>query len=127
MTPEQQEQLAQTIKQRRQELGLSASEVARRAGVQKTTITRLEAAQRQTPQADSLKAVARVLDLQVTDLFVAADWLPKGELPTLRPYLRSQYRDLSDDAMAELEESISDIVKKHGYNGSGPAPGEDET
>lgn len=126
MTPEQQEQLAQTIKQRRQELGLSASEVARRAGVQKTTITRLEAAQRQTPQADSLKAIARVLGLQVTDLFVAADWLPKGELPTLRPYLRSQYRGLPDDAMAELEESISHIVKKHGYNGSGPAPGEDE-
>ncbi|MFD6677746.1 helix-turn-helix domain-containing protein [Rhodococcus zopfii] len=44
MNPEQAVKLAQTIRTRRGELGLSASEVARRAQVAKATVTRLELA-----------------------------------------------------------------------------------
>ncbi|MEU4194852.1 helix-turn-helix transcriptional regulator [Kribbella sp. NPDC026611] len=127
MTPNQQEALPQIIKNRRVELGLSASELARRAGVQKSTISRLEAGERQTPKADILMAIARVLGLSNTDLFVAADWMPEGELPSFKPYLRAKYGDLPAEELAKLEATFAKVAKRHGYDGNGPAPGEDET
>jgi transcriptional regulator with XRE-family HTH domain len=126
MNPDDLARLGRTLKRKRQHLGLSASEVARRAGVTPSTVTRIEAAQFATPQPESLKAIAAVLELPVSDLFTVVDWLPKGELPTFAPYLRSKYRDLPPEAMAKLEQSFGRIAKRYGYESSGPAPGEDE-
>ncbi len=127
MTPERIEQLAAVLKQKRQELGLSASEVARQTGLDVGTISRIERGQIAAPQAGNLKEIARVLQISATDIFAIADLLPEGELPTFKPYLRAKYGDLPDDAMAELEASFTRIAKQHGYDGNGPAPGEDET
>lgn len=126
MTEIGQDSLPQIIKDRRVELGLSASELARRAGVQKSTISRLEAGERQTPKVDILIAIAKVLGLRSTDLFVAADWVNEGELPSFKPYLRAKYGDLPPKAVAELEASVARVVSRYGYDGSGPAPGADE-
>ncbi|TCC39389.1 helix-turn-helix domain-containing protein [Kribbella sindirgiensis] len=126
MTPERIEQLAAVLKQKRQELGLSASEVARQTGLDVGTISRIERGQIAAPQAGNLKEIARVLQIPATDIFAIADLLPEGELPTFKPYLRAKYGDLPDDAMAELEASFTRIAKQHGYDGNGPAPGEDE-
>ena len=54
-------------------------------------------------------------------------WLPKDELPSFTPYLRSKYRDMPLEARKEIEQSFGEIAKKYGYDGSGPLPGEDET
>lgn len=126
MTPNEAKRLAYTLKRQRQALGLSASEVARRAGVTAGTITRLELASIQRPQAETLKSIAEVLDIPVSDLFTTADWLPKHQLPTFSPYLRTKYRDLPPEALTELEQSFGRIAKRYGYDGDGPAPGEDE-
>lgn len=127
MAPNDIQELAVTLKQRRLDLGLSASEVARRAEVDVGTISRIERGQIAAPQASSLKAIAQVLDIPATDLFVLADLLPEGELPTFKPYLRAKYGELPDDAVAELEASFARIARQHGYDPNGPAPGEDET
>ncbi len=126
MNPSEAQQLARTLKTKRERLGLSATEVARRAGVTAGTVTRLELAQIQSPRAENLKAIAEVLDISVSDLFTTADWLPKKELPTFTPYLRRKYGGLPDDARHELEVAFERIARKHGYDGNGPAPGEDE-
>jgi transcriptional regulator with XRE-family HTH domain len=53
--------LADAIRSQREKLGLSASEVARQAGVAKGTITRLELGQISNPRMDNLRAIADVL------------------------------------------------------------------
>ena len=63
--------LAETIRTQRQKLGLSASEVARQAGVAKGTITRLELGQIANPRMDNLRAIADVLQLPLTDILAA--------------------------------------------------------
>lgn len=127
MTPKEAKALAYALKQRRKALGLSASEVARRAGVEPSTLTRLELGERSSPRPDLLKAIAGVLQLPVSDLFAAADWLAKDELPSFRPYLRAKYGQLPEAAVAELERSLAELAQRHGYDADGPAPGVDET
>jgi transcriptional regulator with XRE-family HTH domain len=119
--------LARIIQKHRTALGISAAELARRSGVTTGTITRLELAQIASPRAESLRAIAESLGVPASDLFVTADWLPKNELPTFSPYLRSKYKDLPAAAKRELESSFASIAEKYGYDPAGPAPGEDET
>lgn len=126
MNPRNNLRIAHMLQRRRRELGLTTRQVASRAGINASTVTRLEASQIETPTADVLKSVATALDLPVTDLFTTADWLPKNELPTFTPYLRSKYPKLPDSELAELETRFADIARKHGYEHAGPAPGEDE-
>ena len=109
---------------RRAELGLSIRQVAARAGLQLMTVSNLENGTNLGPQPDTLKALARVLGLSVSDLYVLADWLPANELPTFRPYLRAKYRDLDEQAIADIEAYASQRAERHG--GIGPIGGEDE-
>lgn len=111
--------LADLLRQARQDLHLTAREVARRAGVDVGTVTRMELGQVK-PKADNIKAIGLVLGISAADLFAAAKWLPKGELPSLRPYLRAKYEDLPEAAVIELE----GLIQR--YTGAGPSDGEDE-
>jgi transcriptional regulator with XRE-family HTH domain len=116
--------LAQLLRERRAELGYSIRQVAGRADINLATIVRLERGEILTPQPDTLKALAAALELSVTDLFALAEWLPEGELPNFRPYLRAKYKELPEEAVAEIEAFFERLAKKHGMQG--PANGEDE-
>src|SRR5580765_4051631 len=63
MTPNEAKYLAAQIRKRRNELHLSAAEVARRAGVTTGTVTRLELAQISDPRPGNLVAIGQVLGL----------------------------------------------------------------
>ncbi len=115
--------LGRLIRDARLGAGLTAREVARRAGLDVSTVTRIELGQIAQPSADKLKAIAPALGIPISDLLAAAGLLPKGELPTLRPYLRAKYRELPDEAVAEVERLINDCTERYG---SGPRDGEDE-
>jgi len=99
-------------------------QVAARAGFHFRTVESLEAGINLSPQPDTLIAIAQVLDLSVSDLYVLADWLPAGELPTLKPYLRAKYRDLDEQAIADIEAYAYRRAQRHG--GTGPVGREDE-
>jgi transcriptional regulator with XRE-family HTH domain len=124
LTRDQALDLARILRERRDELGYSVRTLAARAGVNLATIVRLERGEILTPQPDTLKALAAALELSVTDLFALAEWLPEGELPNFRPYLRAKYKELPDEAVAEMEAFFERLAKKHGMQG--PADGEDE-
>jgi transcriptional regulator with XRE-family HTH domain len=126
MHPSEARQLARIIRRHREAAGLSARELARRAGVTPSTVTRLELAQIPSPRGENLRALADVLDIPASDLFLTADWLPREELPTFTPYLRSKYANLPMSAQREIERSFQDIARKYGYDPNGPQPGEDE-
>lgn len=117
-------QLAELLRRRRLELGLSASQVARAADIDPATYTRLEQGSTGRPQAENLASIARVLDLPASDLFAATEWLQEGDLPSVRPYLRSKYRELPESAIVEIEAFTEKLRGKHA--GRGPEPGEDE-
>lgn len=124
MDQNQAKRLAEMLHKRREALGFSASEVARRAGVNPGTVTRIELAQIPKPLPETLTAIAGVLNIVPADIFDVTGWAPAEQLPPLRPYLRSKYQALPSDAVAEVERFIDDLQRKH--SGSGPRPGEDE-
>jgi transcriptional regulator with XRE-family HTH domain len=99
-------------------------QVAADAGFNVATVSQLEAGSILSPQPDTLRAIAQVLDLNVSDLYAVTDWLPAGELPTLKPYLRAKYRDLDEQAIADIEAYANRRVQRHG--GTGPIDREDE-
>lgn len=124
MNPGQADQLAELLRDKRERLGLSASEVARRAGVTAGTVTRIELRQIPSPKADSLTAIAEVLEIPKADVFAAAGWVPGNELPTLRPYLRSKYHGLTAADASRVESYIDQLQSRYGTQG--PADQEDE-
>jgi transcriptional regulator with XRE-family HTH domain len=97
------------VKHKREALGISATELARRSGVTTGTVTRLELEQIAEPNGSTLRALARELKLPATDLFVLAAWIPPHELPSLTTYLRSKYGDLPQAAAHEIEELLSQV------------------
>jgi transcriptional regulator with XRE-family HTH domain len=109
---------------RRRSLGLSAREVARRADIDVGVVIRLERAENPRPRLENLRAIGEVLGIPTADLYTAADALPAGQLPSLRPYMRTKYRQLPDDALAEVESFIEELSRK--YGGRGPIDHEDE-
>ena len=111
--------IAHILRRKREALGLSATQVARRANLDPGTVTRIELEQINEPTPASLKAIAGVLDIPVSDLFVVADWIPQGELPSLLPYLRSKYADLPEQVVAELENLLIRVLERG--NGTEPA------
>lgn len=124
LTPEQARQLAEIFRSRRTALGLSMREVATAAGFNVATVFQLEAGTNLSPLPDTLRAIAEALSLSVSDLYAVADWLPAGELPTLKPYLRAKYRDLDEQAIADIEAYANQRARRHG--GTGPVNREDE-
>ncbi|MFH5227299.1 helix-turn-helix domain-containing protein [Antrihabitans spumae] len=126
MNEKQSQILAELLRSKRTELGLSASETARRAGIQPSTLTRLELGQIAAPTATNLRALGTVLGITSADLFATVGWMPEGELPSMTPYLRSKYRNMPPEAIAEIEQHFAKVAKDHGITVSGPAGTEDE-
>ncbi|MEV8375168.1 helix-turn-helix transcriptional regulator [Kribbella sp. NPDC056861] len=114
------------MKERRQELHLTATEVARRADIDPATITRIEAGRISSPRGDSLAAIAKVLDIPVTDFYVCAGLVPEKELPSFNYYLRTKYSNIPEKDRAILEGVFEQITKPYGHDPRGPSNGEDE-
>jgi transcriptional regulator with XRE-family HTH domain len=129
MTPEQTNQLADVLRAARKQAGLSVPEVSRRAGVDRGTLWRIEHGKNAKPMAKTLIAIGEVLGIPSGDLFAIAPWASAHELPTIRPYLRTKYRDLPPEAVSEIEAEFDAIARKHGVSfdrDDGPKDGEDE-
>ncbi len=124
MTPAQARKFAAVMRKRRIEFGFSMRQLAMLSGLQFATVAGLEGATILAPQPDTLAALAEPLQMSVSDLYMAAGWLPVDELPSLRPYMRAKYRDLDDSAIADLERYADRLIKRHGA--AGPRGREDE-
>lgn len=120
----QTDKLATLLRSTREQRRLSVRRVAQLAGVDAATVLRLEQGLIATPKADKLRAIGRVLDLSDADLYAAAGWLAPAELPTLTPYLRTKYRELPEEAVAEIEAVFERLARD--YKLDGPLNGEDE-
>ena len=113
MTPEQTVQLINSLAKKRAESDLSVNEVARRANVDVGTVWRIEQGKIASPKAESLQAIGKVLGIPAIDLFAVVGWIASDELPSIGPYLRAKYRQLSDEALQEIETHFAEVVHKY--------------
>jgi transcriptional regulator with XRE-family HTH domain len=129
MTPEQTVQLINILASKRAESGLSVAEIGRRAGVNGVTVWRIEQGLIASPKPESLQAIGDALGIPASDLFATVGWMPSKSLPSIRPYLRTKYRQLPADAVQEIEAHFDDVARRHGISfdqRDGPVDGEDE-
>lgn len=115
------------IAERRKELDISGYELARRTGIQASTILRIERGETE-PTTEKLNILAGALDLEPSVLLAAGGYDQLATLPTFTPYLRSKYPEMPDEARDDLARAFQRIAKKHGFDPTqtGPRPGEDE-
>ncbi|MHB8339796.1 MAG: helix-turn-helix domain-containing protein [Mycobacteriales bacterium] len=126
MSPEQSARIGAFLRSHRQALGYSTRELARRSGVEQSVLVRLENGTTHSPRTDRLAALARALDIPLADVLAVGDYLAADELPTPRPYLRTKYPGLPDEAVEQVDRYIARLVKRHGAQLGGPQHGEDE-
>ena len=126
MHPDQAVRFGAYIRQARQAKGLSSRALARAVGVNDATIVRIEQGAIEAPRPNVLSAIARALELPLSDVFAMDDYVTPKDLPTFAPYLRAKYGDLPGEAVEQLQQSFERIATQYGYERRGPAPGEDE-
>jgi transcriptional regulator with XRE-family HTH domain len=124
--PKQAKELGRLLRKRRQEVGLSTIELAKKVGTTDGTITRIEQGAFAAPAPDKLSRITEALGLSLADVFALAEYAIPSELPSFQPYLRTKYRDLPAEAVEQLERSFQRLAKRHGFDPAGPALGEDE-
>src|SRR5689334_22140088 len=116
MNEDQARKLGSFLRARRLARQLSTHELAELAGVNQTTIVRLEQGAYLEPSIDKLRTIAQALGLNVSNLLAMATYVVPDDLPHFAPYLRTKYRDLPAPAVSELERSFRRIAKKHGFD-----------
>ena len=105
MTPTR-EELGAQIKAARLSEGLSVRQAAEQLGIQFTYYSRIEKGT--APVGKHAGTIARFYGMDPEVLEAQA----QGNLPNLGPYLRAKY-DLSEDAVAELEQHFKEVTKKN--------------
>jgi transcriptional regulator with XRE-family HTH domain len=111
--PRQAKRLGAFIRQHRQAAGLTAQQLGQAVGVDKTTILRIEAGSIREPSPATLQRVARVLKVDLEDIFALAGYATPEGLPSLTPYLRTKYGELPEEALAEAERFFTELTERY--------------
>jgi transcriptional regulator with XRE-family HTH domain len=126
MNPREAKKLGAFVRSAREARSLSQNRLGEAVGVPNTTIMRLERGENLNPRPDLLADIAGELGINLADVYGLAGYDAPTALPSLRPYLRSKYRQLPAEAGEQLERYAERLAKRHGVDLNGPAPGEDE-
>lgn len=99
------------LKQRRTELGLSLYELAKRTGINRSNLMRLEDGVIGQPRnLEALNTLALALEVEPEELYDAV-WQDSNEpLPSPAIYFRSKYQ-LSDNQIQELKSTFERITE----------------
>jgi transcriptional regulator with XRE-family HTH domain len=126
MSQAETQRFGQYIKRLRSERKLGVRELASKAGISHTVLSRLENGKRK-PQLNTLKALAPALGVPLADLFAMAGYVGPYDLPSVTPYLRARYGHLSEEALASANDYLERLIDEYGLDPNGPLPFEDET
>lgn len=128
MEHEKAKHLGTVLRDRREHLRLSTTQVAAMSGIPQGTVVRIEQGEFASPKPDKLARLADALGLKLADVFALADYAVPTELPSVGPYLRTKYRDLPSAAIEEIQQEVAQTLRKYGVEpNGGPVDGEDET
>lgn len=109
-------QLGSLLKAKREAAGLSTRALGSKAGVNDSTIVRLEQGLRGSPRPDVLTKLAQALHLNLADVFALAGYAVPQELPKLPVYLRIKYRHLPQPARDELVTYMRHLYSRYGLD-----------
>lgn len=118
--------LGKYIKNHRIARGMTGRELARQIGTDTAYLVRLERGEYRSPRPDILAKAAEVLHVPMSDLYSMAGYIVPNDLPSLTPYLRTRYRQLSNDAIDSVSAYLKELAGREGVDLNGPAPQEDE-
>jgi transcriptional regulator with XRE-family HTH domain len=104
--------LGRYIHRLRVERGWSLRRLATMAGMDATGLMRLEQGKTVAPHPHHLAGLAEALDIDVADLYSAANYTPGRELPAFEPYLRAKY-DLPPEAVEQLRAHFELLDEKY--------------
>ncbi len=111
--------LAELLTRLRTAAGMSMYELAKRTGINRSTLMRIEDGTTTSPDAATLNTLARALEVE-PELFYDAVWQDANTpLPSPALYFRSKYR-LTDAQVAELEASVNRVTGKDSNTTSRP-------
>ena len=97
--------LAELLTRLRLELGISMYELAKRTGINRSTLMRIEDGTTTNPDTGTLNTLARGIGVE-PELFYDAVWQDADQpLPSPALYFRSKYQ-FTDEQIAELEASV---------------------
>ncbi|WP_198152974.1 helix-turn-helix transcriptional regulator [Pseudofrankia sp. DC12] len=101
------------IRQARLARQLSGAQLARRAGVHPSNISRIESGETASPTPGLLQRLARALDVDQADLLAYLGLTVPRATPPLRTYLRTTYPALPDEALREAEDAVVQIAERY--------------
>ena len=109
--PMAQTNLAELLRRLRQEAGLSLYELARRSGINRSIVARIEDGTTTQPDVSTLNRIARTLGVE-PELLYDALWEDSNRpLPSPATYFRSKYQ-LSEDQIRQLERSMRELTNQ---------------
>lgn len=111
-------ELAETIKTKRIELGMSVRGLGKITGIDNSTLIRLEQG-KHFPKPENLVKLSAALKLPLADLYHLSGYEIPNELPSMIVYLRSK-GELPVEAQDELVTYYRQLKKKHGAKGKSP-------
>ena len=107
------ESLGDFIHRKRVAAGMSLRAVAQAAGIQHGALFKIETGRTEQPAPKILVALARVLEVEIEDLYVLAGYTVPESLPSFEPYLRTKY-DLPEGAVQQLDEYFEFLRQRYG-------------
>jgi transcriptional regulator with XRE-family HTH domain len=116
----------QAIAVRREELGLSQTELAERLGVSQQTVSRWEAG-RAIPEPDRVAGLAKALDYEEERLLGYAGYLPRGDRSDYWQQFQAMYENLINLSDGELLLLLDKAWQEHRRRQGFEAPREPRT
>lgn len=104
--------LGKYLEKGREEGGFSLRQLASASGVHESTINRLLKDQIESPSAEHVQQLVKVLELNLADAFAYFGVTRPRGLPNVTPYLREKY-GLRGEALDEAAQEIQKIIDKH--------------
>ena len=105
--------LGRLIREARESAGLSQGDLARRLGLSASYMSRLERGEFARPRPQVLTAIAKQLDIQLSDLYAVIGYVIPTELPGFSAYLHTIHPDWPDSAIEQLTDYYEFIKQKH--------------
>jgi transcriptional regulator with XRE-family HTH domain len=106
--------LGDLLKSRREATGLSLTQMAKRFGISRTYLGRLERGEYGHPAPEILTRIGKCLDLRLEDLYALAGITLPSDLPEFGPYLLAKHPDWPKLVITELDDYCDFL--KHKYS-----------
>lgn len=101
--------LGRLVRQLREQAGLNMIELARRSGINRSTLMRLEVGQHKQPGLGTLNRLAKALAVEPERLYDTVWQQEELPLPSARVYFRSKYH-LDSEQIAKMEASLKRVT-----------------